>query len=82
MLRTVLPSSRFRRGEEVTDAVDSCSREDVLRRLSVRGRDVCVGRGTGRVRQSSESVQKSADCVGVMGLISTVSRLLLDDSRL
>lgn len=69
---------RTRTGDGPMDAAESCSREEVLRRLLVRGRDAWGGRAL----LSSGSLQKSEDWVGEMGWTSTVSMLLSDEPLL
>ena len=69
-------------GKEVTDAIESCSIEDVLARLMVRLRASNEGSIAGSVMLSSRSLQKSEDVVGDMGGDNTVSMLLRDDPLL
>lgn len=69
-------------GKGVSDAVESCSIEEVLARLMVRPRASHRGSITGSVMLSSGSLQKSEDVVGDMGGDSTVSKLHWEDSLL
>ena len=68
----------MRTGGGRREAAESCSREEVLRRLLLRGSAAWGGSAT----LSSALLQKSEDCVGEMGWTSTVSRLLSDEPLL
>jgi hypothetical protein len=78
MALTGFESCWLRTGEDVTEAVDICSREEVLIVESVRPRDFSVG----SARLNPGLMQKSADTVGEIGCMTIVSRLLLEDSLL
>ena len=62
----------------MTEAVDICSRDELLIVESVRPRDFSVG----SARLSSGSMQKSEDTVGEIGCVIIMSRLLLEESLL